>query len=215
MQNGGYRPGAGRPKGGISQTRRLMASAIAKGLAHAGRTKYPDMVSPTDMEEAAADTAAMIVSDMIQAGQGNEVIKLWAQVAIKESDGQNSQSKNILADALSRLPSPSHVSDMSQSHNPEPQTPDNTGLDEGRPTDTKSIGALNLPFFAPQVPLDLDSQDDPEQTCDHSERALAGTRSLAQAHTPAPAHPSAPAGAHPHPRPPAHTQPYIGGHENF
>ena len=114
MQNGGYRPGAGRPKGGISQTRRLLQSAITKGLAHAGRTKYPDRVSTTDLEAAAVDTAAMIVSDMIQAGQGHEVIKVWAQVATKETDGQNSQSKNILADALSRLPSPSHVADMSQ-----------------------------------------------------------------------------------------------------
>ena len=182
MQNGGYRPGAGRPKGGISQTRRLINSAITKGLAQAGRTKFPDRVSCTDLEAAAVDTAAMIVSDMIQAGQGHEVIKVWAQVATKEGDGQNSQSKNILADALSRLPSPSHVSDMSRSHNPEPQPPDNTGLDEGRPTDTKSNGALNLPFFAPQVPLDLDSQDDPEQACDHPEHAPAGTRPHAQAH---------------------------------
>lgn len=182
MQNGGYRPGAGRPKGGISQTRRLIASAITKGLAHAGRTKYPDRVSSTDLEEAAADTAAMIVSDMIQAGQGNEVIKVWAQVAIKESEGQNCQSKNILADALSRLPSPSHDTDMTRTREAEPEAPDTKGLADDRPTDTKSNGSLNLPFFAPQVPLDFDSQSDqPEQTCDHPERA-------AREHPHAPAH---------------------------
>ena len=202
MQNGGYRPGAGRPKGGISQTRRLLDSAITKGLAHAGRTKYPDMVSTTDLEAAAVDTAAMIVSDMIQSGQGHEVIKVWAQVASRETSGQNNPSKNILADALSRLPSASHVTDMSQTYESEPEPLDNTGLADDRPTDTKSNGALNLPFFAPQVPLDLDSQDDPEPTpCDHSERD-------APAGAPAPAR----TGAHPHPRPPARA---IGQPENF
>lgn len=191
MQNGGYRPGAGRPKGGISQTRRLINSAITKGLAHAGRAKYPDKVNSTDLEEAAVDTAAMIVSDMIQAGQGNDVIKVWAQVAIKESDSQNSSSNNILADALSRLPSPSHGADMSQSPDLETETHNIKGIDDGRPTDAKSNGSINLPYFAPQVPLDLDSEGELEAfICDHSEHALAPKRATAHTST------------HPHPPPP-------------
>ncbi len=202
MQNGGYRPGAGRPRGGISQTRRLIASAITKGLAHAGRVKYPNMVDSNDLEEAAADTAAMIVSDMIQAGQGNEVIRVWAQVAIKESEGQNSQSKNILANALSRLPAPSHDADMTQSQEPEPQPADNKGLGDYRPTDYKSKGAPNLPFFAPQVPLDFESLDD-ENESQPEPPALSCDQSLPGELTPP--EPTAP----PSP-PPAPTPPYIG-----
>ena len=116
--HGGNRAGAGRPKGGVSDTRRMITTAITKGLAHAGMTKYPGRVSTTDIEQAATDTAAMVVSDMIQAGQGNEVLKIWSQVALKDG-GQKSQSGSILANALASLPSRSHDTDMTQTPEPE------------------------------------------------------------------------------------------------
>ena len=137
---GGARAGAGRPQGGISLTRRLLTTAITKGLAHAGKMKYPSQVSSQNIEEAASDTAAMIVSDMIQAGQGNDVIKIWAMVAMKETEGQGNQSKNILANALSRLPRPDHVADMSRNKKPVEESPEFKGLEDNRPTDNKAGG---------------------------------------------------------------------------
>ena len=97
----------------------------------------------------------MIVSDMIRAGQGNDVIKIWSQVAMKDNEKETT-SKNLLADALSRLPSPSQVPDVSRRTAPDEQTPVITGDTEGRPTDYKSEGAENMPYFAPQGCLMLD-----------------------------------------------------------
>ena len=159
--HGGSRLGAGRPQGGISQARRLINTAITRGLAHAGQIRYPEQVNASDLEEAATQTAAMIVSDMIRAGQGNDVIKIWSQVAMKDNEKETT-SKNLLADALSRLPSPSQVPDVSRRTAPDEQTPVITGDTEGRPTDYKSEGAENMPYFAPQGCLMLDGIDEPE-----------------------------------------------------
>ncbi|MGI9283016.1 MAG: hypothetical protein ACR2PX_25755 [Endozoicomonas sp.] len=116
--HGGSRPGSGRPQGGISQARRLITDAIQNGLAQAGRKKYPDRVDQVDVETAAIQTGAMIVDDMIQAGQGNDVMKLWAAVAMKESDNEKAGSRNTLAEALSRLPAARQVSDVSRLSQP-------------------------------------------------------------------------------------------------
>ena len=51
--HGGSRLGAGRPQGGISQARRLINTAITRGLAHAGQIRYPEQVNSNDLEEAA------------------------------------------------------------------------------------------------------------------------------------------------------------------
>ena len=156
--HGGARSGAGRPKGGVSQTRRLINTAITRGLAHAGRIRYPDQVNGDELEEAATQTAAMIVSDMIQAGQGNDVIKIWSQVATKDND--DAGSKNVLAEALSRLPARSQEPDVSRSNEQTERNLINTGGAESGTTDYKSGVTYKQPYFAPQGCLLLDGLDD-------------------------------------------------------
>lgn len=159
--HGGARIGSGRPQGGVSQAKRLINTAITRGLAHAGQIRYPDQVNGDDLEEAATQTAAMIVSDMIQAGQGNDVIKIWSQVASKDND-RESGSRNVLAEALSRLPQRSQVPDESRTTADNEQPPINTGdTDEGT-TDYKSEVADNRSFFTPQGSLLLDDLGDDE-----------------------------------------------------
>ena len=159
--HGGARMGAGRPQGGVSQARRLINTAITRGLAHAGQIRYPDKVKGEDLEEAATQTAAMIVSDMIQAGQGNDVIKIWSQVATKDNDKETA-SRNVLAEALARLPTRSQVPDMSRCTSDTGVRFVNTGNTDGGTTDYKSGGADNQPFFAPQGCLLLDDLGDGE-----------------------------------------------------
>lgn len=160
--HGGARMGAGRPQGGVSQARRLINTAITRGLAHAGQIRYPDQVNGEDLEEAATQTAAMIVSDMIQAGQGNDVIKIWSQVATKDND-KESASKNVLAEALARLPQRSQDPDVSRSTGDTGERLINTGDADGGTTDYKSGGTHNQPYFAPQGCLLLDDLADDDE----------------------------------------------------
>ena len=152
---GGARMGAGRPKGGISQARRLITAAIHKGLADAGRKKYPSLVS-TDPEEAAVQTAAMIVDDMIQAGRGGDVLKLWANVAMKENTDEKGNGKTSLAAALSKLPGAGQVLDVSQIGRSQPEPAE----DEGGTTHIERGEPEKMPYFAPQGCLLLDGLDD-------------------------------------------------------
>ena len=168
--HGGTRPGAGRPKGGITDARRRIMAAINQGLAQAGRRMYPDRVSQVNEDEAAIQTGAMIVDDMIQAGQGNDVMKLWAAVAMKEPEGDKAGHKNTLAEALSRLPAVGHVADVSQIGTNSPQAPEI----EGGTTHTEREAPQNATWFAPQVPLLLnDPVADPDAQDCENERAQA------------------------------------------
>ena len=154
---GGARLGAGRPQGGVSQARRLITAAIHQGLADAGRKKYPSLVS-VDPEVAAVQTAAMIVDDMIQAGKGGDVLKLWATVAMKENPDDKANNKHSLAAALSRLPGAGQVPDVSRFGNNKPDAPELVGgathIERGDPA--------KMPYFAPQGCLLLDDLGDGE-----------------------------------------------------
>lgn len=147
--HGGVRSGAGRPIGGVTDARRRIVAAINQGLAQAGRKMYPDRVSQDDEEQAAIQTGAMIVDDMIQAGQGNDVLKLWAVVAMKEPDGEKSSNRNTLAEALSRLPAAGQVSDVSRINVKQPEARET----EGGTTHTEREAPHNSTWFAPQAPL--------------------------------------------------------------
>lgn len=155
--HGGARPGSGRKKGGIAQARRLLSDAIQQGLAIAGRKKYPDRVSQDDIEMAAVQTGAMLVDDMIQAGQGNDVMKLWATVALKETDGDKSESgKSTLAEALSTLPVADHVRDVSCLGRTLPGDPQ----PEGGATHIERDAPRKQPYFSPQNRLPFDAEED-------------------------------------------------------
>lgn len=162
MGHGGPRPGSGRPVGGVSQTRRLITGAIQQGLAQAGRKRFPDRVSQEDDELAAIQTGAMIVDDMIQSGQGNDVMKLWATVALKEGSEEKDPTTNTLATALARLPKAksvmSHDADMAKMT----QKPLEAAPLQGGTTHQEGVVPPNTPYFLPQTALPLPDPHAPE-----------------------------------------------------
>jgi hypothetical protein len=103
-QVGGFRPGSGRPVGGIGESRRLLDLAIKRGLADAVR----ETGHRGNDDDLAAAGAAAIVQQMIRSGQGDRVLAIWSQVAPKEepraNGGSSSGNDSPLASALGRMP---------------------------------------------------------------------------------------------------------------
>ena len=161
--HGGARSGAGRPQGGVSQLNQIMRAAITKGMAHAGREKYGEQVTGDD-NEAAAMTGAMIISDMIQAGNGADVLKLAAVIQTKDTG--TSAGTSTLEDSLKRLPALSCDTFVSSEAPAGTQTPAITATCEQGATDTESGAPVFAPesgtFFAPQQPLLLDAGEQAE-----------------------------------------------------
>lgn len=148
---GGQRPNAGRPAGGISQVRKLLNDAIIKGLNYAGRTKGLEGTP----EEVATESAARIVSDMILAGQGSDVIKIMVMAAPKSEDGQGNGKESPVLAALQKLPglvngpqsSPAEQADGETSRHPE--------TCDASASDNESVADVQRPFFAPQQTLPI------------------------------------------------------------
>ncbi|MCW7555540.1 hypothetical protein NX722_23535 [Endozoicomonas gorgoniicola] len=153
--HGGARTGAGRPKGGISQTRRLLEIAITEGLAHAGRSKYPEHMTG-QLEEDAVRTGAMIVSDMINSGDGKDVVKLWAAISTGAKESNPGSGSGTLADALSALPSLPDGANMPQETQPETETAEDSDTYEACATDNGLVAPQNGTFFTPQQGLLVD-----------------------------------------------------------
>lgn len=151
--HGGNRSGAGRKPGGLSQTRRMLLKAINQGLTKAGRAKG---LTGSD-EEIAAESAAHIVSDMIQAGQGADVLKLAAVSAPATDQGEGNGSKSPLLQALERLPGMQTGSKPAQALPEQSSDPINTGKTEQSATHTQSEAPDNQPFFTLQSRLLLNS----------------------------------------------------------
>ena len=157
--HGGARSGAGRPKGGVSQLRRIMQAAITKGLADAGREKYGDLM-PEDDREAAVVTGSMIVQDMINAGKGDDVLKLAA--VIQSKDTGESDGESTLEAALKRLPTASRDTFMSSGEGEQGQKTTQSGSYGESATDTESGAHVFTPdggsFFSPQQALLMHSE---------------------------------------------------------
>lgn len=104
MPSGGARANAGRRQGGVAHARRLLLSALQRGLATAARERGLDRATGLQDEEALAiECAQRIAADMVLAGQGRDVLVLWAQVAPKDGDPCN-EPPGGLSGALRRLP---------------------------------------------------------------------------------------------------------------
>lgn len=99
--HGGARPGAGRPKGGISDARRLLLAGLERGLARAADEQGLTQAGADQAERATAAIAA-IAYDLIRAGRGDEVVKIYALSATKLPSDEAPRSP--LAAALARLP---------------------------------------------------------------------------------------------------------------
>ena len=128
----------------------MLLRGLQRGLAHAGRAR--GLVG--EEEEIAVETVARIASDLILAGQGRDVLAIYAQAAPKSDDGgEESGKKSALVRALERLPGMVSVPERSQ-----PELGDHVKATEAhgelvRPTDSQSVAHLNRPFFTHQAPL--------------------------------------------------------------
>ena len=149
MGHGGARPGAGAPKGGISQARRLLLRGLQRGLANVGRANGFE----GDEEELATQSVAMIASDMVLAGQGRDVLAIWAQAAPKGDEGDEGGKKSPLLRALERMPGLGSVLDSSQPALAPAQNSEESDENDKRPTDPASVTQLHQPVFCPQWTL--------------------------------------------------------------
>lgn len=184
--HGGARPGAGRPEGGISRSKRLLIRGLTRGLALAAQQKGLE----GSEDELAVQAVAMIASDLIQAGQGRDVLAILATAAPKTDDGPEAGGKETpLTRALRRLPGLRVVPGQSQTPAAAAECAEDFGHSRHGPTDPASV-APRLPYFAPQVPLVLDVERAPP--CAEREPAAAppagapAARAAGRAHPPPP-----------------------------
>lgn len=152
--------GAGRPKGGISQSRRLLLRALQRGLEIAGREKG---LAGTD-EAVATEAAAQIAADLIRTGRGDEVLKLLAVSQAKIGDGApGDDDETPLSRALKALPGMVGVPAASLPADPTPAEPEylpaqSSACAPDEPlgaTHSGSVARINQPFFIPQAALPL------------------------------------------------------------
>ena len=159
MAGGGARPGAGRPVGGISQARRLIIRGLTRGLAIAGRAKGLE----GEEEEVAVESIAHIASDLVLAGQGRDVLALYAQAAPKSDDGDGDERyKSPLVRALERLPGMVAVPESSQAGTGEAESSVIPAIHATGATHPQSVVPSGQPFFTPQgqlLPADLEPLD--------------------------------------------------------
>ena len=169
--HGGARMGAGRPKGGISQSRRLLLRALQRGLEIAGREKG---IAGTD-EAVATEAAAQIAADLIRTGRGDEVLKLLAVSQAKIGDGAPGDDEETpLSRALKALPGMVGVPAASLPADPTPAEPEYLPAQSSACAHTESLGAthsgsvtrINQPFFIPQAALPLRTATAPEADAD-------------------------------------------------
>lgn len=102
--HGGSRSGAGRPKGGVSDARRLLLSGLQRALADAAAEAGLIEAGASEAERATVGIAN-IARGLIQAGRGDEVVKLYALSVTKAGSGEGEGSgKSPFLEALARLP---------------------------------------------------------------------------------------------------------------
>lgn len=101
MPRGGARTGAGRPKGGVSRMRMMLEEAARKGMAEAYYRANPKQRNKLDEEEAAIQAAAQVVTEMMENGRGDDVLKFAAYVGTPDSERSKTST---LAEALAKLP---------------------------------------------------------------------------------------------------------------
>jgi len=160
MAGGGARPGAGRPQGGISQARRLIIRGLQRGLASAMRAKGIE----GEEEELAVEAVARIASDLILAGQGRDVLAIYAQAAPKSDDGELEPGghKSPLVRALERLPGMVPGPESSRAALDEKENAVIPAIQAQGATHPQSVVPSGQPFFTPQkqlLPPDLDAPE--------------------------------------------------------
>lgn len=135
----------------MSQARRLIVRGLTRGLASAMRAKGAEGTE----DELAVEAVARIASDLILAGQGRDVLAIYAQAAPKSDDGDEDPggNKSPLVRALERLPGMVSGPERSQT---EPGARADAVIPEvysQGATYPQSVVPTGQPFFAPQGQL--------------------------------------------------------------
>ena len=167
--HGGMRPGAGRPPGGITETRRLLDIAIRRGMADAVRDRVPGI--PGGDDELAIVAAAQIVRQMMAAGQGDRVLALAVQVAPAQAPGKaggeaaGEAGGSALSAALGRMPGGLGDGQAAigapvahQCQHGAADDGSSAGAADGWPADQQSAGRLDGACFVRPAPLVLPGQ---------------------------------------------------------
>ena len=104
MAGGGARPGAGRRPSGVSLARRRLVAGIERGLAEAARQAGCALEA---REELVEESVSQIALAMIQAGQGADLVKLYAATVYRDDPGEAAGDEgggSALERAMQRLP---------------------------------------------------------------------------------------------------------------
>lgn len=155
--HGGYRAGAGAPRGGISDTRRRLLAAIESGVEKAGR----HVGLTGSREEVIEETGARMVCDLILSGQVRDVLAIWGQNATK--DKEQNGDKNGKGSLVSALHQASNMlangTKTVQTPHDQTRDPATTPHNADRTRDTESTAPLKSPddglTFIPQKSLPL------------------------------------------------------------
>lgn len=100
--HGGARPGAGRPPTTLAQARYWLLSGIHLGLADAARARG---AKGTD-DECSVAAIRMISQDMILAGRGEDLLRIYATVSASRAGGETKEDerRSPILRALEALP---------------------------------------------------------------------------------------------------------------
>lgn len=154
MAGGGARAGAGRPVGGMSQSRRLIIQGLQRGFEKAGRARG----LMGEGEEVVIESIAQVAADLILGGNGRDALALLVGAAPKDGDGE--REKSPLVRALERLPGMVSGPERSQTEPGERADAVIPEVYDGGATHPQSVALPHQPFFAPQarlLPPDLDA----------------------------------------------------------
>lgn len=102
MAGGGARPGAGRKPGGVTDARRRLVAGMERGLARAAR--IAGCHAETE-EELVVEAVSRVAEQMVAAGQGADVLKLYSAMAYSgPANGSDDDGETPLERAMRRLP---------------------------------------------------------------------------------------------------------------
>jgi hypothetical protein len=136
----------------------LIIRGLQRGLASAMRAKGIE----GDEEELAVEAVARIASDLILAGQGRDVLAIYAQAAPKSDDGELEPGghKSPLVLALERLPGMVPGPESSRAALDATENAVIPAIQAHGATHPQSVAPSGQPFFTPQhqlLPPDLDA----------------------------------------------------------
>lgn len=148
MAGGGRRPGAGRPKGGVSELSRILQEGGVDGLAAIGAERGHEGTR----EELAQKAVAEIVQDWGRSGRADELLKFFGSLTASTGNFSG-EGESLLLVAMKKAPGLLPDTDMSLMQGEYSVEQEKTGTTASRATDSKSLSRQTRPFFHPELPF--------------------------------------------------------------